>query len=80
LSGDLFFALNIYMDNTITPPQITISDLVTIKDLIDVACSRGAFRANEMTSVGEVYDRLTGFLNTVIASAQAEADQTGEAE
>ena len=67
------------MENT-TPPQITISDLVTIKDLIDVACSRGAFRANEMTSVGEVYDRLTGFLNTVIASAQAEADQTGEAE
>lgn len=79
MSGDLFFALNICMENT-TPPQITISDLVTIKDLIDVACSRGAFRANEMTSVGEVYDRLTGFLNTVIASAQAEADQTGEAE
>ncbi len=79
MSGDLFFALNIYMENT-TPTQITISDLVTIKDLIDVACSRGAFRANEMTSVGEVYDRLTGFLNTVIASAQAEADQTGEAE
>jgi hypothetical protein len=77
LSGDLFFTLNIYMENT-TPPQITISDLVTIKDLIDVACSRGAFRANEMTSVGEVYDRLTGFLNTVIASAQAEADQIGE--
>lgn len=77
MSGDLFFTLNIYMENT-TPPQITISDLVTIKDLIDVACSRGAFRANEMTSVGEVYDRLTGFLNTVIASAQAEADQIGE--
>ena len=79
MSGDLFFTLNIYMENT-TPPQITISDLVTIKDLIDVACSRGAFRANEMTSVGEVYDRLTGFLNTVIASAQAEANQTGEEE
>ena len=79
MSGDLFFTLNIYMENTATP-QITINDLVTIKDLIDVACSRGAFRANEMTSVGEVYDRLTGFLNTVIASAQAEADQTGETE
>lgn len=79
MSGDLFFTLNIYMENTATP-QITINDLVTIKDLIDVACSRGAFRANEMTSVGEVYDRLTGFLNTVIASAQAEANQNGEEE
>lgn len=67
------------MENT-TPPQITINDLITLKDLIDVACSRGSFRAEEMTSVGSVYDKLTGFLNTVIASAQNEADQKGEAE
>ena len=67
------------MENN-TTPQITIDDLVTIKNLIDVACSRGSFRADEMTSVGTVYDKLTGFLNTVIASAQAqaEADQKGE--
>jgi hypothetical protein len=67
------------MDNTITPPQITISDLITIKELINLACTRGAFRGDEMTSVGEVYDKLTEFLNTVIATAQAEADQQGEA-
>jgi hypothetical protein len=71
-------SLNIYMDNTITPPQITISDLITIKDLINLACTRGAFRGDEMTSVGEVYDKLTVFLNTVITAAQAEADQLGE--
>jgi len=68
------------MDNTITPPQITINDLAVLKELVDLACSRGAFRANEMTSVGEIYDKLTVFLNTVIASAQADADQKGEAE
>lgn len=66
------------MDNTNT--QITISDLATIKELIDLACARGAFRGEEMTSVGEVYDKLTGFLNTVIAAAQAEANQQGEAQ
>ena len=66
------------MDNTNT--QITIQDLIMIKDLVDVACSRGAFKADEMSSVGQVYDKLTGFLNTVIASAQADADQKGEAE
>jgi len=66
------------MDNTNT--QITISDLATLKELIDLACTRGAFRGDEMTSVGEVYDKLTGFLNTVIAAAQAEANQQGEAE
>lgn len=72
-------ALNIYMENT-TPPQITINDLITLKDLIDVACSRGSFKAEEMTTVGSVYDKLTVFLNTVIASAQSEAEQKGEAE
>lgn len=67
------------MDNT-TNTQITISDLATIKELIDLACTRGAFRGDEMTSIGEVYDKLTGFLNTVIAAAQAEANQQGEAQ
>jgi len=66
------------MEDTITPPPITIQDLIMIKDLIDVACSRGAFKADEMSSVGQTYDKLTGFLNSVIASAQAEADQKGE--
>ena len=73
-------SLNIYMDNTITPPQITINDLAILKELVDLACSRGAFRANEMTSVGEIYDKLTGFLNTVIASAQSDAQSQGEIE
>jgi hypothetical protein len=68
------------MDNTITPPQITINDLAILKELVDLACSRGAFRANEMTSVGEIYDKLTGFLNTVIASAQSDAQSQGEIE
>jgi hypothetical protein len=67
------------MENN-TNPTITIEDLITIKNLIDVSCSRGAFKADEMSSVGQVYDKLTGFLNSVIASAQAEADQQGEAE
>ena len=71
-------SLNIDMEDNTTPPQITIDDLVTIKNLIDVACSRGAFQATEMTSVGQVYDKLTGFLNTVIAAAQAQATQNGD--
>ena len=67
------------MENN-TTPSITLDDLITLKNLIDVSCSRGAFKADEMSSVGEVYDKLTGFLNSVIASAQAEAEQKGEAE
>jgi hypothetical protein len=57
------------MDNTNT--NITIQDLATIHNLIDVACSRGAFKADEASQVGEVYDKLTHFLSVAIAQAQS---------
>ena len=60
------------MDNT----QITIADLDTIKNIIDLACARGAFRGAEISQVGAVYDKLSLFLEAVIAQAkQQEANQ-----
>lgn len=59
--------------STLTP--LSITDLAAIKNIIDVAASRGAFRAAEMKTVGEVYDRLTGFLTQVIQQAEAEQAQ-----
>ena len=56
------------MDNT----QITIADLDTIKNIIDLASTRGAFRGAELTQVGVVYDKLTVFLEAVIAQAKAQ--------
>ena len=56
------------MDNT----QITIADLDTIKNIIDLACSRGAFRGEELSQVGVVYDKLTAFLAAVIEQAKAQ--------
>jgi len=66
--------VNIYMDNT----QITIADLDMIKNIIDLASTRGAFRAAEMKQVGEVYDKLTAFLAAVVAQAQAQEPQDQE--
>ena len=66
--------VNICMDNT----QITIADLDMIKNIIDLASTRGAFRAAEMKQVGEVYDKLTAFLAAVIAQAQAQEPQDQE--
>jgi uncharacterized protein YggE len=64
--------------NTQTQIQITINDIAQIKELIDLACSRGAFRGAEAKTVGEIYEKLAVFLDAVIAQAQAEADQQGE--
>jgi hypothetical protein len=63
------------MDNT----QITIADLDTIKNIIDLACTRGAFRGAELSQVGLVYDKLTAFLEAVITQAKAQEALNAEA-
>ena len=62
------------------PTQLSITDLAVLKNAVDLACSRGAFRAAEMKAVGEVYEKLTMFLDTVIKQAEAEmqASQPGD--
>jgi len=60
-----------------TAQSMSITDLAVIKKLIEVACSRGAFQAAEMQAVGSVYDRLSGFLDSVIKQAE-QATQQGE--
>jgi hypothetical protein len=59
--------------------QITIADLDTIKNIIDLACTRGAFRGAEISQVGAVYDKLTVFLEAVIAQAKAQEASNAEA-
>ena len=59
--------------------QITIADLDTIKNIIDLACTRGAFRGAEVSQVGAVFDKLTVFLEAVIAQAKAQEASTAEA-
>ena len=61
------------MDN-----QITLVDLAKIRTIIETACTRGAFRAEEMRPVGEIYERLAAFLDSVVAQAQAEKTETKE--
>lgn len=57
------------MENT---TQISIADLDTIKNIIDLATSRGAFRGEELQEIGTVYNKIKNFLDTVIAHAQAQ--------
>jgi hypothetical protein len=52
--------------------NITIADLNLLKNIIDLASTRGAFRASEMKQIGEVYDKLNAFLEAVVAQAAAQ--------
>ena len=55
-------------------PQLTIADLQTLAQAIDMASRRGAYGAAEMGDVGAVYNKLTAFLQ-LIADQQREASQ-----
>jgi hypothetical protein len=46
-------------------PDLNINDLAAIRSIIDVASSRGAFKAAEMEAVGKVYNKLSVFLESV---------------
>jgi hypothetical protein len=52
-------------------PELTVQDLNAMKTIIDVASSRGAFKPNEMTTVGVIYDKLEKFLGAVAEAQQA---------
>jgi len=61
-------------------PQLSIADLQALLNVIDVASSRGAFRANELTNVGGVADKLTKFLQHVADQQKAQAEAQKQAE
>jgi len=52
-------------------PELTVQDLGALKQIIDVASSRGTFKPNEMAVVGQTYNKLEAFLNAV-SSQQAQ--------
>lgn len=64
------------MENT---HQITVADLDTIKNIIDLACTRGAFRGGEVSQVGAVFDKLTVFLDAVVAQAKTQEANNADA-
>ena len=57
------------------PVELTVSDLNNLKQIIDVASSRGAFKPNEMTIVGTTYGKLETFLTAVAAQQKPAAGE-----
>jgi len=56
--------------------QLQLSDLLLCMQAIQLATTRGAFRAEEFTQIGGVFDRVTAFLK---ASGAIKSADTGEA-
>lgn len=65
--------------NTISSP-LHVNDLVSMRNIIDVALSRGAFNGSEIGSVSEVYTKLTSFIDSIAQSVEAEGQLDESAE
>lgn len=55
-----------------TSPDLTVQDLNALKAIIDVASTRGAFKPNEMVTVGQAYTKLENFLAAVAKNQPAQ--------
>jgi hypothetical protein len=65
------------MDNL---PQLTITDLVTLQQTVEIACTRGAFRAEEMKKIGTVYEQLSAFLLALKAHVDTQTETQADTE
>ena len=52
------------------PTALSIGDLKNLSTILDVASTRGAFKAAEMQGVGYIYNKLQAFLAKVAPEGQ----------
>jgi hypothetical protein len=58
--------------------QLTLTDIVSVKNLIEAASTRGAFKAHELKSVGELYEKIARFIE--VSMPQVQEPQTDQAQ
>lgn len=63
-----------------TNTNITLQDLATVVNIIDVCSQRGAFKGDELNVVGQVREKIVAIVkaNTPAETAQEEKEETGE--
>jgi hypothetical protein len=59
------------------PTALSIGDLKNLSTILDVASTRGAFKANEMAGVGFLYNKLQAFLAKVAPEQKPEDATAG---
>lgn len=55
-------------------PSLSVNDLAAVANVIDLAVQRGAFKANEASQVGQVFDKVAAFVQHVADQQKEAAD------
>jgi hypothetical protein len=61
--------------NTTVQTNLAISDIASLLQIVEVVSQRGAFRAEELSSVGALYDKVKDF---IVANTPAAEQPTEE--
>jgi hypothetical protein len=59
-------------------PELSLTDLALMRNVIEIVSQRGAFKASELASVGQLFNKLNDFLNAAEAQAKANQETQGE--
>ena len=51
-------------------PSVTINDIAFLVQIVEIVAQRGAFKAEELSTVGAVYDKVKAFISNATQSAQ----------
>lgn len=61
-------------------PGLTLQDLVLVVQIIQLSSSRGAFRAEELQTIGALYNKMVTFLESTGALQRAKEEQPASEE
>lgn len=55
------------------PVQLNVNDLQAVLNVIEIATQRGTFKGAELSSVGQIFDRINTFVTQYTAQQEAES-------
>jgi len=59
-------------------PNITLQDIASVVEILKVVTERGVWKVNELTVVGQLYDRLVTFLEGAGVEVKKPMSDQGE--
>lgn len=62
-----------YTDSVAKKPSINLTDIAQCVEVLKVCTERGAWKPSELSAVGNLYDRLSRFLEEAGVSPEANA-------
>lgn len=60
-------------------PSITLQDIASVVEILKVVTDRGVWKVSELSAVGQLYDRLTTFLEGAgVQFKKSESDDSND--